>query len=110
MQLSPENETIQGAPGKGPPPFRTPLHIARKILEALATVLGFGELEALHHGSHGAVEDGGELLGARVGEGLHGGDCRKGPNPFPKSAFLWQRMERSARKGYVVRHASIHGR
>jgi hypothetical protein len=54
------------------------LHVAFEVLEALATVLLFGELEALDHRAHGAVEDGdalfedaGECLAAGVDDGLH---------------------------------------
>ena len=56
------------------------LHVARKVLEPLAAVLRFGQLEALDHGAHGPVQDGDtlgqdgrQLLGAGVGGGLHGG-------------------------------------
>ena len=54
------------------------LHVALEVLEALAAVLRLGQLEALDHRAHRAVEDGnalredlGQLLGAGVGDGLH---------------------------------------
>ena len=64
--------------------FVVALHVLVKVLEALAPVLGFIELEALDHGAHRAIENqdalrqkGGELRGTGVGERVHGRYCRK---------------------------------
>jgi len=54
------------------------LQVLVVVLEALAAVVGLGELVALDHRAHRAVEDGdavlqqgGQALGSCVGDGLH---------------------------------------
>ena len=60
--------------------FVVAFHVAVKVFETRATVLLFGQLEALNHGAHGAIQNheallqgGGQGLGAGVGgECVHG--------------------------------------
>ena len=56
------------------------LDVLVKIFEALAPVLSLGELEALDHGAHGAVEDD-KALAQDLGQGLGPGVGRERHGP-----------------------------